>query len=247
MSCADIPDRYLRRRTAVLDLRSAAWERERSSLLPPGYEPDVCMRRLAAAGRLRRLKKGAYLVVDPVRETPSIAVASGLFAETPHYVTTDAALAFHGLLDQPIPTITVVLGKRGRSVSVGDATVRPVALAHRRLEDADAYATTIEGFNIRVASREQAVVDALAEPAWMTHSSLLPEVLATFSDAELARVADRALARSTAAAQRLGYLVEETRRDLPATLAFLRPVRAVRLRPGRAASAPYSTRWRVYG
>jgi predicted transcriptional regulator of viral defense system len=247
MSCADIPDWYLRHRLAVLDLGSSAWKGARPGLLPPGYEPDVCMRRLAAVGRLRRLRKGAYLVVDPVRETPSIAVASGLFAETPHYVTTDTALAFHGLLDQPVPTITVVLGKRGRPISIGVATVRPVALAPRWLQDADAYKTTIEGFNIRVASREQAVVDALAEPAWMIHGSLLPEVLAAFSDADLARTTDRTLARSTAAAQRLGYLVEDAGREPPRALASLRPVRAVRLRPGRAPSAPYSTRWRVYG
>ena len=247
MSCADIPDWYLRHRIAVLDVRSAVWERSRPELLPPGYPPDVCTRRLAAAGRLRRLKKGAYMVVDPVRETPSIAVASGLYAETSHYVTTDAALAFHGLLDQPVPTITVVQGKRGRPVAIGDATVSPVSLASRWLKGADAYETTVEGFTVRVASREQAVVDALAEPTWMTHGSLLPEVLATFSEAELTRTADRTVARSTAAAQRMGYLLEDTGRELPAPLGSLRPIRAVRLRPGRASSGPYSSRWRVYG
>ena len=246
MRSADIPDCYLPQLVAVLDLRSRPL-RARPGLLPAGYEPEVCMRRLAAAGRLRRLKKGAYLVVDPVRETPTIAIASGLYAETPHYVTTDAALAFHGLLDQPVPAISVVLGKRGRPVAIGGATVRPVTLAPRWLQDTDAYETTVDGFAVRVASREQAVVDALAEPAWMTHGSLLPEVLAAFSEADLTRTADRALARSTAAAQRLGYLLEETGRELPAALASLRPVRAVRLRPGRASSAPYSSRWRVYG
>ena len=205
------------------------------------------MRRLAAAGRLRRLKKGAFVVVDPVRETPSIAIASGLYLETTHYVTTDAALAFHGLLDQPVPIITVVLARRARPLGIGDATVRAVALASRWLKGADAYETTVEGFAVRVAGREQAVVDALAEPAWMIHGSLLPEILAAFSDVELARTADRALARSTAAAQRLGYLQEETGRALPPALASLRPVRAVRLRPGRASPGPYSSRWRVYG
>lgn len=247
MSCAEIPSWYLRHHIAVLDLRSATWEDARSDLLPPGSEPDVCMRRLVAAGRLRRLKQGAYLVIDIVRETPSIAVASSLFADTPHYVTTDAALAFHGLLDQPVQAITVVLGKRGRPVSIGSATVRPVALASRWLQLADAYATTTEGFAIRVASPEQAVVDALAEPVWMIHGSLLPEVLAAFSDADLARTADRALVRSTAAAQRLGYLIEEAARDLPPALAALSPVRSVRLRPGRPSSGPYSTRWRIHG
>jgi predicted transcriptional regulator of viral defense system len=247
MSCTDIPAWYLRQRIAVLDLRSAAWERAQLELLPPGYPVDVCMRRMAVAGRLRRLKKGAYLVVDPVRETPSIAVASGLYADTPHHVTTDAALAFHGLLDQPVPTITVVLAKRGRAVAIGGATVRPVSLASQWLKGADAYETTVQGFAVRVAAREQAVVDALAEPAWMTHGSLLPEILAAFSEAELARTADRALARSTAAAQRLGYLLEDTGRELPPALGSLRPKRAVHLRPGQASSAPYSSRWRVYG
>ncbi len=247
MSCADVPTWYLRHHIAVLDLRSATWHRARPGLLPAGYEPDVCMRRLVAAGRLRRLKRGAYLVVDPVRETPPIAVASGLLEETPHYVTTDAALVFHGLIDQPVSTITVAVGRRGRPVDVGGSVVRPVALADRWLQGADAYATTVDGFPVRVASREQAVVDALAEPAWMSHGSLLPEVVAALSDDELERTADRAVARSTAAGQRLGYLVEDTGRDLPGALASLRPVRAVRLRPGKPSRGPYSTRWRVYG
>jgi predicted transcriptional regulator of viral defense system len=205
------------------------------------------MRRLVAAGRLRRLKRGAYLVIDPVRETPLIAVASGLVAEVAHYVTTDAALVFHGLLDQPVRTITVVVGCRVRPVELGGTVVRSVALADRWLEAADAYATTVDGFTVRVASREQAVVDALAEPAWMTHRSLLPEVVAAFSDDELERTADRAMKRSTAAGQRLGYLVEEAERDLPPALASLRPVRAVHLQPGAPSRGPYSTRWRVYG
>lgn len=247
MSCSDIPDWHLRHRIAVLDVRSEAWRRVRPELLPPGYGPDVCMRRLVAAGRLRRLKRGAYLVVDPVRETPSIAVASALYAEAPHHVTTDAALVHHGLIDQPVPTITVVLGGRGRPIDIGGTVVRPVALADRWLRDADAYATTVEGFAVRVAGREQAVVDALAEPAWMLHGSLLPEVLAALSDDEVERTADRAISRSTAAGQRLGYLLEDGNRRLPGALASLRPVRAVRLRPGRSSRGAYSTRWRVYG
>lgn len=247
MSCADIPDLYLRQRLAVLDLRSATWDRVRHAVLPPGYAPSDCMRRLVDAGRLRRLKKGAFVVLDPVRETPQIAVASGLYLEALHYVTTDAALTFHGLMDQPLPAITVVVDKRARPVTFGNAVIRAVALAPRWLKGADSYETTVEGFAVRVAGREQAVVDALAEPAWMTHGSLLPEVLATFSEAEINRTADRALARSTAAAQRLGYLLDEARRELPPALALLRPLRAVRLRPGRPPSAPYSSRWRVYG
>ena len=205
------------------------------------------MRRLARAERVRRVGRGLYVVVDPVRETPAIAIASALFAEVPYYVTTDAALAFHGLIDQPIRTITVVLSSTRRAIDIGRAVVRPVTVSADRLRAADAYATTADGFAVRLASREQAVVDAVAEPAWMMHGDLLAEVLAVFADDELERTAVGALARSTAAGQRLGYLLEEAGRQAPKVLAAMRPLRSIRLRPGDTRRGPYSTRWRVYG
>jgi len=247
MSCSDLPDWCLRHRMAVVDLRSASWRRARAEVVPPGYAPDECMRRLARAGRVRRVGRGLYVVVDPVRETPAIAIASALFAEVPHYVTTDAALAFHGLIDQPIRTITVVLSSTRRAIDIGRAVVRPVTVSADRLRAADAYATTADGFAVRLASREQAVVDAVAEPAWMMHGDLLTEVLAVFADDELERTAVGALVRSTAAGQRLGYLLEEAGRQPPKLLAAMRPLRSVRLRPGDTRRGPYSTRWRVYG
>ncbi|MES2211098.1 MAG: type IV toxin-antitoxin system AbiEi family antitoxin [Chloroflexota bacterium] len=247
LPCGDIPDWYLRRRLAVLDLGSDQWRRARPGLLSPGYEPDVCMRRLAEAGRLRRVRRGVYVVVDPVRETAPIAIASALYAGDRYYVTTDAALSYHGLIDQPISTITVVLARRARPVDIGPAIVRPVTLAERRLIEADAFATTIDGFPIRVATREQAVTDALAEPAWMSQGSLLGEVVATLSEDELERTTTQTIGRTTAAAQRLGYLVEDAGRQLPNALASVHPVRSVRLRPGSTARGPYSSRWRVYG
>lgn len=247
MKCSDLPDWYLRHRFAVVDLRSTAWRRARAEVVPSGYAPDECPRRLVRAGRLRWVGRGLYVVVDPVRETPAIAIASALFADVPHYVTTDAVLAFEGLIDQPITIITVVLRRTRRPIDVGQAVVRPVTVALARLDAADAYATTADGFPIRVASRAQAAVDALAEPAWMVNADLLPEVLAQMSDQELERTADGALTRSTAAAQRLGYLLEDAGRQLPKRLARLRPVRAVRLRPEDKRRGPYSTRWRVYG
>ena len=248
MSCSDLPIWYLRHRIAVLDVRSAAFQRAREEVLPSGYDANVCVRRLAKAGKIRRIRGGLYVVRDPVRETPPIAVASGVFAEVPHYVTTDAALAHQGLIDQPIQTITVVLPRARRRFALDSATtIRPVTIDEGRLRAADAYETTVEGFGVHVASREQAVVDALAEPNWMIHGDLLAEVLAAFSDAEVARSASSALDRTTAAAQRLGYLLEEAGRPVPTSLAELRPVRAVRLRPQKRARGPYSSRWRVYG
>jgi predicted transcriptional regulator of viral defense system len=248
MSCSDLSDWYLRNRIAVLDVRSAVFLRARAGVMPTGYDANVCLRRLVKAGRIRRIRAGLYLVRDPARATPPIAIASGVFAEVPHYVTTDAALAHHGLIDQPITTITVVLPRVRRSFAIDPTTtLRPVTLDASRISEADAYQTTVDGLSIRVASREQAVVDALAEPRWMTYSDLLPEVLAAFTDDEIERTAGRTLARTTAAAQRLGYLLEDAQRPPPSSLVGLRPVRAVRLRPQSHSRGPYSTRWRVYG
>lgn len=248
MSCADLPAWYLRNRVAVLDVQSATFERARDQVMPTGYNATVCLRRLVEAGRIRRIRGGLYVVLDPARATPAIAVASGAFAEVPHYVTTDAALAYHGLLDQPITTITVVLSRVRRSFAIDPTTtLRPVSLDEDRIREADAYQTTVDGLSIRIASREQAVVDGLAEPRWMEYGDLLPEVLTAFSDDEIERTAGRTIARTTAAAQRLGFLLEEAQRPLPSFLASLRPVRAVRLRPQNHSRGPYSTRWRVYG
>lgn len=247
MSCAQVPDWYLRRRLAVVDLGSPTWRKAQAELVSHGYSPNECMRRLVAAGRLRHVGRGLYVVIDPVRETSPIAIASAAFADVPHYVTTDAALVFHGLIDQPMTSITVVVPHSRRPIDVGGTIVRSVTLSLERLGSADAYATSMDGFQIRVASREQAVVDAVAEPRWMVHGDLLPEVLSAFSKEALEQVASRALVRSTAAGQRLGYLLEEAGQPMPKPLTRLKPLRSVRLRPTQRRRGPYSTRWRVYG
>jgi predicted transcriptional regulator of viral defense system len=245
MTCADLPDWYLRRRIPVVDLRSETWRRAQAEVVPAGYAPNDCMRRLVGARRLRRVGRGLFVVVDLVRETPALAIACGLFARLPHYVTTDAALGFHGLIDQPHARITVVLPRPRRPIEIGPVVVRPVTQSPDRIAGADAFDTTTDGFKVRLATREQAVVDALAEPTWMEYGDLLGEVLAAFTADELDRTAAAALARSTASAQRLGYLLEG--RETPTALAKLVPVRAVKLRPGPRTKGPYSTRWRVYG
>ena len=248
MGCSDLSDWYLRPHLAVLDLGSAVFRRAWEQTVSPGYSTDVCMRRLVTAKRVRRIGRGLYVAVDPVRATPPAAIACGVFAESPHYITTDAAFAHEGLIDQPIPRLTVVLPFSRRPIRIDETTaIRPVTLDARRVRGADAYDTTVQGFAIRVASREQAMVDALVEPHWMVHGDLLGEVLEALSDAEILRVADAVLAGTTASAQRLGYLLEEAGRSVPGRLAELRPVRAVRLRPHKQTKGPYSSRWRVYG
>jgi predicted transcriptional regulator of viral defense system len=248
MSCREIPDWFLLRRHAVIDVASKEWANAQAEVLAQsrGSTAAVCLHRLAKRGAIRRLRRGLYLVVDPIRETSPIAVASAAFASEPHYVTTDAALSVEGLIDQPIPTITVVLSDKRKQLVLGATVIRPVTLPQAVLADAEWHKTTIDGFGVRVASRVQAVVDALAEPHWMTHASLIPEVIAAFTDDEIAAAASGALRRSHAAAQRLGYLLEDARRPTPSLLATFVPKNTVDLRPGHRAGL-FSTRWRVYG
>lgn len=248
MACSDIHAWFLRRHIPVLNVASASWaEARQAAAISAGVTQAVCLRRLTERGMLRRVRRGTYVVIDPAREAPAVAIASGAFSHLEHYVTTDAALAVHGLIDQPIPVITVVVThERLMAFELGQTTVRPVEIADRVFRASDHYPTTLDTYPVVLASRTQAVVDALAEPHWITHASLLPEVLSVFDEVELERLAEAALARSQAAAQRLGYLLEDARQPIPERLSGLRPARAIDLRPGRR-SGVYSTRWRIHG
>jgi predicted transcriptional regulator of viral defense system len=245
MGCSDVPDWYLRHRIPVIDLRSPTWAQARAEAMPEKYEPHTCMARLAASGRVRPIAKGRWQVIDPSREPPVVAVADALFRDVPHYLTTDAALGAQGLIDQPIPVITVVVGRRVGGVSLDSVTVRPVTMIKGHFLTADVLETSRGGFRVRLATVAQAIVDALAEPSWMIHYTLLPEVLAQMDERDIRTAAQRTIRRSKAAAARLGYLLEEAARELPPELGAFRPVTRVELRPGRRG--PYSTRWRVYG
>jgi hypothetical protein len=245
MSCADIPDWYLRHRIPVINTRSGTWREVSVQLLPPGYETTTCLRRLADAKRVRQLARGLWQVLDPAREPPAIALADAVFRDVEHYITTDAALAAEGLIDQPVPLITVVVRKKARPLMVGPTTVRAVWMGERGLAAAEVVHTTRDGYRTALASPTQAIVDALVEPRWMTHRSLLPEVLQQLPSTDIQAAAERSLARSRAAAARLGYWLEGTGLAIPQALESFVPNATTELVPGRRG--PYSTRWRVYG
>jgi len=245
VSCAAIPDWYLSHRIPVINTRSPTWREASQQLLPPGYDSTTCLRRLAEAKKVRRLASGLWQVLDPSREPPSIALADAVFRDAEHYITTDAALETEGLIDQPIPIITVVVRKKTRSIKIGLATIRAVSMAERRLSAAEVLQTSRDGYKVSLATPVQALVDALAQPGWMTHRSLLPEVLVQLSPRDVDSAAEQTMARSKAAAARLGYLLDDARLPIPQTLESFSPAARTELTPGRRG--PYSTRWRVYG
>jgi len=233
---------------AVLNLRSREWSLAQAEVgLRGGVTQEKCLARMVETGLLRHVRRGLYVVVDPAREAPPVAVASGAFAHLDHYVTTDAALAVHRLIDQPIPVITVIVPRtRPVSFRLGATLVRASEMPRDRFDAADHYAMTLDGFAVRLASRVLAVADALEDPRRMTHLSLLPEILPALDEGEIERLATAALARSRAAAQRLGYLLDDAGVAIPAGLVTLAPTSVAYLRPGRRTGS-FSTRWRVHG
>ncbi len=248
MTCADIHRFLLRRHLPVIDVASPDWQEARESVgLSPGITQAKCLARMVDHGLLRRVRRGLYVVIDPAREAPAVAIASGAYAHLDHYVSTDAALAFHGLIDQPIPTITVIMRRPAPTpFQVGKALVKVSRMSEPQFHRADHYRTTLDGFRVDLASRVQAVLDALDDPRRMTHRTLLPEVLRSFDTGELERLASAALLTSQASAQRLGYLIEDAGAEMPSALGALRPSSAVNLNPGGRLSV-FSTRWRVRG
>ena len=233
---------------AVVNLQSREWSLAQVAVgLRGGVTQEKCLARMVDTGMLRHVHRGLYVVVDPAREAPPAAVASGAFAHMDHYVTTDASLAIHRLIDQPIPVITVIVPRtRPASFRLGTTLVRASEMPRGRFDAADHYAMTLEGFSVRLASRVLAVADALEDPRRMTDLSLLPEILPALDADELDDLAAAALARSRAAGQRLGYLLDDAGVSIPVALARLAPTSVAYLRPGHQSGA-FSTRWRVHG
>jgi predicted transcriptional regulator of viral defense system len=248
VTCADLHWWLLRRRLPVIDVSSPDWQEARQSVgLNPGITQAKCLARMVDQGLLRRVRRGLYVVIDPAREAPAVAIASGAYAHLEHYVSTDAALAVHGLIDQPIPTITVIMPRPAPTpFQLGKVRVKVSRVSDGQFRRADHYRTTLDGFRVDLASRVQAVLDALDDPRRMTHRSLLPEVLRSFDAGELGRLAAAALQTSQASAQRLGYLIEDAGAQVPSALDALHPSSVVSLYPGASWSV-FSTRWRVRG
>jgi predicted transcriptional regulator of viral defense system len=180
VSCGDIPAWYLRHRIAVLDVSSETWRVARRELLLNDYVRDTCTRRLVAAGRLRRITRGRFLVVDPDGEASPIAVASGLFRERSHYVTTDAALSVHGFASGWPPVITIVMPKTHRRIKTEHALVQPVTIDASYFGAArwERFRTPDTGHELSLATVEQAIADSIARAGWCADKTLVRHVLA---------------------------------------------------------------------
>ncbi len=76
MSCTDIADWLLRRRVAVLDVRSQAWTTARAELLPSGYTTATCLQRPVASDDSSAVSMSSSTPCARLRRSPSQAGSS---------------------------------------------------------------------------------------------------------------------------------------------------------------------------
>ena len=212
--------------------------------------------RLAKAGTLERLERGAYLVVprSGARLTPPIEVVGSWFANEPHAVIGAAAADVHGLTYDTPSTIDIQLARAKRE---------EIAFQLKVYQFVRSGLVSVTSDNIVV--RSASVSTSVASPA-----KLLVLLLnqhrrgaGTFRDARLAmevvergaernlwnRVAwDRIVRRhgTAATARRLGYLLEQ--QDIPNAEKLLRLRGTAGYTPFSALHpdiGPLSTRWRL--
>ncbi len=204
---------------------------------------------LENAGRLRPVRRGAYVLVDPggnVRVSVLDLVAA--LSPKPHLITAGRALQFHDLTDQHFRLIVVLASKNARPWSWQGERVR-YSRTDRSLKDAAARTRRTRA---AVATPERALADSLDHPSWGVTLAQVAEALDTmlrrdppFADRLATEVA---LGYGPAAARRFGFLISRLAGD-DAARAFL-PLRGrskatTKLLSGGAAQGPIDTRWAI--
>lgn len=241
---------YRNNRILVADLASETWVKFRNYQGLTDVAASEHIERAAAAGRATRLARGIYLLEEEARPADPLVIASQLYDDIDHYVTSDGALAFHGELDQPLMTIRTVVPttyRRKRSpIRIHGVQIKAVRRNAEGFRSANWSATMDSlGHRLTVASVEQAISDALVHPRWSDYFSLMPEILERRNERSLKEIALDTLARSKAASQRLGFLLQRLGRQIPAGVRRNPQSKGTQLDPSRPGKL-YSPEWAVF-
>lgn len=164
------------------------------------------LRQLRRDGRLRRVRRGVYLLVAPTGSTDArILPLIDAVTPRPYLVTAGRALAEFGLTDQHFFRVIVLTSHRLNDWSWQGDEVRYALLAPERIWGV----STPDGPSI--ALPERAILDCLANPRW---GVTLPQAAEAVDRAVAGRTTPKDLAHaaerygSAAVARRLGYLLE---------------------------------------
>lgn len=174
---------------------------------------EVAVHRLARAGQLRKIRRGAYAVRS---ENGSLRVAAldliGALARGPHLVTAGHALAAHQLSDQSFRKIVVVVPNARRPWSWVGVRVHYVRMPAKQIWGGRSHRRN--GLSTIVALPERAVLDSLAHPSWGVSIAQVVEAIdrAGGRDPEFFERLAVAAGRygNAMLCRRLGFLVERT-------------------------------------
>ena len=216
-----IPQTHPRRAYAQEALLQELWKRQLRTVVLPRDWPlldeisgsrgnaRVLLHRLARAGRLRPIRRGAYAVRNErgVVHVSTLELIGAITMQS-HLVTAGRALQEYGLTDQGFREIVVATPAKERGWEWQGERVRYVRLPKRQLWGGrDRDGTTI-------ASPERAILDSLAHPGWGVTLSQVVEAIgrAHQHDPRFVERLAAAAARygNTMLARRLGYVTEET-------------------------------------
>jgi predicted transcriptional regulator of viral defense system len=202
------------------------------------------LRQLTRDGRMRRVRRGVYLLVAPTGST-DVRVMSLIDAVTPrpYLITAGRALAEFDLSDQHFFHVVVLTSHRLGDWSWQGDEVRYALVAPERIWGV----SILNGSQIALPAR--AFLDCLANPRWgvtpaQTAEALDRAVPDRTSPAHLGQAAERY--GNAAVARRLGYLLELLHG--PDAAAPLLPLRGrshahVLLAPSASDQGPTSPRW----
>jgi predicted transcriptional regulator of viral defense system len=164
------------------------------------------LRQLTRDGRLRRVRRGVYLLVAPTGSTDArVLPLIDAVTPRPYLITAGGALAELDLSDQHFFRVIVLSSHRLRDWRWQSDDVRYALVAPERIWGL----STPDG--PRVALPERAILDCLANPRWgvtlaQTAEAIDRAVPDRTSPERLAQAAERY--GSAAVARRLGYLLE---------------------------------------
>lgn len=206
--------------------------------------------RLERAGRLRRVRRGVYVLVGQ-DGTVRVGLLDLIAAITPkpYLVTAGRALEFHDLTDQHFRQAIVMTATQLRTWTWRGEEVRHVRVEAGFVRTAP---TRTRRTHARIARPERAILDSLGHPRW---GVTLPQVVHAM-DLALQRhgdFADQLAAEASALgnaalARRAGFLLARLagpEAARPFRLLLGRSKAITPLRPGGPANGPVDGFWRV--
>lgn len=196
----------------------------------------VCLylHRLEKQGLIRRIEKGKYAL----RDASPFVIASNI--AFPSYISLWMAFHLHQLTTQLPLTIQVIMSKQKKSLKFDDYDVKFIKLTPKRIFGYGKQRTGI-GY-IFIAEKEKAIIDSL----YLGEGPDLDDIKNGLHECDIKKLEEYALRmNSKVLVQRLGYLMELEKLQIPESFKKLVYNKTVLLHPNMPKTGARNKNWRV--